>query len=104
MKNHSLNLTRALLISATLFSGTSPDVALASGEPSKRFTKIPIDSIAWCKSTAEEFRQRKGSKVREAFVTPNQLGLIAAYWADTPDGASTAIVCFDKTAIVFGQR
>lgn len=74
-------------------------------EPIKRFVTIPIDSIDWCDATAEEFRRRvTGAKVGKAFTSYDRSHFVRGYWIDTDDGGSIGLACFDKTAVVVGQR
>lgn len=96
----------ALILLLSMSTGWSTETGASQADGiTKRFATFPVESMQWCDITAKEFRQRVGaSKVSEAYVTPNELGLVAGYWIDTADGAAIALICFDKTALAFGQR
>lgn len=110
MSNPRIQL--AVLIAGTILLGVGTPRAEAGQarssdhrEPIKRFVTIPIESMDWCDATAEDFRQRvAGAKIGKAFTSPNQSKLVNGYWIDTADGGSIGLACFDKTAIVVGQR
>ncbi len=104
MKKQVLKLSRLLVGGLFCLAGLNPAHAQTSG-PAKRFATFPVESMNWCNATADEFRQRvPDSKVTKAFAIPNQLSIITAYWIDTSDNASIALICFDNTALVLGQK
>lgn len=97
-------LTAALSL-GQVEGGTSKREGARKQEASKRFVRFQVESLQWCDTKADEFRRRVTSaKVGKVHIYPYQLGQITAYWIDTDDGGSIALVCYDQTAMVFGQR